>query len=64
MNELLIPLILVVCLCKETADHYEVQVAAPGMAKSDFTVELEDNSLNIRSEKQFENELTRNSGIR
>ena len=41
---------------KETADNYEVQVAAPGMTKSDFNVELEGNTLTISSEKQSENE--------
>jgi len=41
---------------KETADNYEVQVAAPGMTKSDFNVELEGNTLTISSEKQYEKE--------
>ena len=41
---------------KETADHYEVQVAAPGMTKNDFSVELDGNTLIISSEKQSEND--------
>src|SRR5688572_3714451 len=36
---------------KETSDHYEVEVAAPGMAKKDFKVQLEGNTLTISSEK-------------
>jgi len=41
---------------KETADNYEVQVAAPGMTKEDFKVELDGNSLTISSEKSQQNE--------
>jgi len=41
---------------RETADHYEVQVAAPGMTKNDFSVELDGNTLIISSEKQSEND--------
>ena len=37
---------------KETADNYEVEVAAPGMNKKDFSVELEGNMLTISSENQ------------
>ena len=36
---------------KETSDSYEVEVAAPGMTKNDFRVQLEGNSLTISSEK-------------
>lgn len=41
---------------KETADNYEVEVAAPGMTKNDFTVELDGNTLTIRSERNSEKE--------
>lgn len=41
---------------KETAGSYEVEVAAPGMTKKDFKVELEGNSLTISSEKSSEKE--------
>ena len=41
---------------RETADDYEVQVAAPGMTKNDFSVELDGNTLIISSEKQSEND--------
>ncbi|SDH25502.1 Hsp20/alpha crystallin family protein [Chitinophaga filiformis] len=37
---------------KETADNYEVEVAAPGMEKKDFKVTLDDNLLTISSAKQ------------
>src|SRR6476660_4972828 len=36
---------------KETAENYEVEVAAPGMTKKDFKVELDGNSLTISSER-------------
>ena len=39
---------------KETADNYEVEVAAPGMTKKDFKVKLEGNMLTISSEKTTE----------
>ena len=41
---------------KETADNYEVEVAAPGMSKKDFKVQLEGNALTIGSEKTSEKE--------
>lgn len=34
---------------KETPEHYEVEVAAPGMTKADFTIELDGNALTISS---------------
>ncbi len=36
---------------KETPDSYEVEVAAPGITKKDFIVELDGNRLSISSEK-------------
>ncbi len=36
---------------KETTENYEVEVAAPGMTKNDFKVELDGNTLTISSEK-------------
>ena len=41
---------------KETSDKYEVEVAAPGMTKKDFKVQLEGNLLTISSEKTSEKE--------
>jgi HSP20 family protein len=39
---------------KETAENYEVEVAAPGMTKKDFKVELDGNVLTISSEKSYQ----------
>ncbi|MFL5789843.1 MAG: Hsp20/alpha crystallin family protein [Flavisolibacter sp.] len=39
---------------KETNENYEVEIAAPGMSKDDFRIELEGNKLTISSEKTNE----------
>lgn len=41
---------------REDHDGYEVEMAAPGLEKKDFKVELNDQVLTISSVKQFENE--------
>jgi len=41
---------------KETGDSFEVELAAPGMKKEDFRVELEGTILTISSEKNQETE--------
>jgi HSP20 family protein len=41
---------------KETENSYEVEMAAPGMKKEDFKIELENNILTISSEKTEERE--------
>ena len=41
---------------KETAENYEVEVAAPGMTKNDFKVELDGNALTISSERSHQKE--------
>jgi HSP20 family protein len=41
---------------KETNDNFEVEMAAPGMTRDDFRVELDGNMLSISSEKKNENE--------
>lgn len=38
---------------KESNEAYQVEVAAPGMNKEDFKVQLENNLLTISSEKQM-----------
>lgn len=43
---------------RETNDNFEVEMAAPGMTKNDFRVELDGNLLTIRSEKQDQQEQT------
>ncbi|HEY6953964.1 MAG TPA: Hsp20/alpha crystallin family protein [Flavisolibacter sp.] len=42
---------------KEDNDNFLVEMAAPGMEKNDFKVELDGNLLTITSEKQNENEV-------
>lgn len=41
---------------RETADAFEVEMAAPGMTKSDFKIELDNNMLTISSERKTKNE--------
>lgn len=41
---------------RETSDSFEVEMAAPGMTKKDFRIELDNNLLTISSEKKQENE--------
>ena len=41
---------------KETAENYDVEVAAPGMTKNDFKVELDGNALTISSQKSNQKE--------
>ncbi|OSZ81610.1 heat-shock protein [Chitinophagaceae bacterium IBVUCB2] len=41
---------------KETPENYEVEVAAPGMTKKDFKVELDGNLLTISSESSQKEE--------
>jgi HSP20 family protein len=42
---------------KETNENFEVEMAAPGMKKEDFKVELDGNVLTITSEKRDGNEV-------
>lgn len=41
---------------KETKDDFEVEVAAPGMNKKDFKIQLDGNMLTISSEKSNQKE--------
>ncbi len=41
---------------KETKDNFKVEVAAPGMNKNDFKIQLDGNMLSISSEKSNERE--------
>ena len=45
---------------KETPEHYEVEVAAPGMTKKDFKLELDGNMLTISSERRNQREENEN----
>ena len=38
---------------KETDDNFEIELAAPGFAKKDFEVTIEDGCLNISAEKIY-----------
>lgn len=44
---------------KETPEHFDVEVAEPGMKKEDFKIELSNNVLTISSEKQEDYEENR-----
>lgn len=46
---------------KETPENYEVEVAAPGMNKGDFNVQLDGNMLTISSEKKTQQDEVRYS---
>ena len=41
---------------KETPENFQVEMAAPGMEKKDFKIELDGHTLTISSEKQDERE--------
>ena len=41
---------------RETNDHFEVEVAAPGMQKSDFQIKLDGNNLTIYSNREHREE--------
>jgi len=41
---------------RETQDNYKIEVAAPGMEKEDFNIELDGNTLNISSSKEVKDE--------
>jgi HSP20 family protein len=43
---------------KETNENFEVEMAAPGMSKDDFKVELDGNVLTITSEKKEQNDIS------
>jgi HSP20 family protein len=48
---------------KETEDEFEVEMAAPGMAKDDFRIELNNSVLSISSEKESENETKEGKNV-
>lgn len=47
---------------KENQEDFQVEVAAPGMKKSDFRIELDNNLLIISSEKEENNEESDKDG--
>lgn len=48
---------------KETENEFEVEMAAPGMEKDDFKLEIHNNVLTISSEKQTENKTEEGKNI-
>jgi HSP20 family protein len=40
----------------ETADHFQIELAAPGLVKEDFKINLERNLLSISVEKEQQNQ--------
>jgi HSP20 family protein len=46
----------------ESDDSFEVEVAAPGKAKEDFNIELDNDVLTISSENKKENETSSENG--
>ena len=47
---------------KENKDEFQVELAAPGMSKKDFQIELENNVLKISSQKEENHEETTEEG--
>lgn len=47
---------------QEDEDQFKVEVAAPGMDKKDFNIEVENNVLTISSEQKDEKEVTEKEG--
>jgi HSP20 family protein len=48
---------------KETENEFEVDMAAPGMTKDDFRIELNNSVLTISSEKQSDNKTNEGKNI-
>ena len=48
---------------KETENEFEVDMAAPGMNKEDFKIELNNNILTILSERQAEHETSKGKNV-
>jgi HSP20 family protein len=48
---------------KETENEFEVDMAAPGMAKDDFRIELNNSVLTISSEKQSDSKTNNGKNI-
>ncbi|MBC2839569.1 Hsp20/alpha crystallin family protein [Robiginitalea sp. SC105] len=41
---------------KETDDHFEIELAAPGFSKKDFEITIEDGFLNVSAKKEMTKE--------
>ncbi len=49
---------------REKDDHFEIKLAAPGFAKKDFAITIDDGCLNISAEKSSEEEKKEDSYTR
>lgn len=49
---------------KETKENYSLELAVPGMKKSDFKIEINNSVLTISTEKEMSNEETENNFTR
>lgn len=49
---------------KETDEFYQLELAAPGLAKEDFKLKIEKNHLKISAELKSENEESENKFVR
>jgi HSP20 family protein len=45
---------------RETNDNFEVEMAAPGMQKGDFQIQLDGSTLTISSQRQHQDESSQN----
>jgi len=48
----------------ENKDNYKIDVAAPGLDKNDFKVNLDGNLLTVSSEKEMKNEINEEDYLR
>lgn len=48
----------------EGSEDFKIEVAAPGLEKDDFKIDLENNVLTISSEKEEKNEKTKDAIVR
>lgn len=46
----------------ESSEHYQIEIAAPGLEKNDFRIDLKENVLTVSSEKK--NETKENKGLK
>lgn len=49
---------------KENENHFEIEVAAPGLSKEDFKVKLEKNILSVTSEKEIKKDEEKENFMR
>ncbi|MFI2742260.1 Hsp20/alpha crystallin family protein [Zhouia sp. PK063] len=47
---------------KESEDHFQIELAAPGLKKDDFNIAIDENVLTISSSKENKNEIKEDEG--